>query len=348
VNILWKKILSQSIVSAEELQKYVAVNVNDVKKTSVTYPMQINPYVLQLIKEKGSSISKQYIPDIRELDDKIGMEDPLAEERDSPVPGITHRYPDRVLFLVSNVCPSICRFCTRKRKAGKWKGLTKEQLMQGIDYIRNNVNIRDVLLSGGDPLLLQDDHLEFILSEIRNIPHVEIIRIGTRTITALPMRITPSLVRIIKKYNPVFINFHINHPDEITAESRAAISLLVDNGIVLGSQTVLLRSINDNAEIIIKLMRELLKLRVRPYYILQADLVKGTDHFRTRVEKGIEIMKKMRGFVSGLANPYFVIDLPGGGGKVPVIPDYIKNLSADKVIVENYTGDIYTYPQPKE
>jgi len=331
-----------------KLSNHISINKEEAEEVVKLYPMQINPYILELAKSKGSSIARQFVPDIRELEDEKGMEDPLAEDRDSPVPGITHRYPDRVLFLVSNVCPSICRFCTRKRKIGKWKPITRRQIEAGITYIKNNHKIKDVLLSGGDPLLLDDDYLEFILKEVRNISHVDIIRIGTRTVTALPQRITNKLAVMLKKYNPLFINIHINHADEITEETIRAAGLLIDNGIVVSSQTVLLRDINDTPEIMINLMRELVKLRIRPYYLLQADLVKGTEHFRTRIETGISIIEKMRGYVSGMANPQYVIDLPGGGGKVPVVPDYVENWKNNDAVIKNYMGDKYVYPQPEK
>lgn len=329
------------------LPNNISINIEEAEQVVKLYPMQVNPYILKLAEQCGPSIARQFIPDIRELSDEKGMEDPLAEERDSPVPGITHRYPDRVLFLVSNICPSICRFCTRKRKVGKWKPITRKQIENGISYIKSNSEIKDVLLSGGDPLLLDDDYLEYILNAVRNISHVEIIRIGTRTVTALPQRITNKLAVMLKKYNPLFVNIHINHADEITSDMKRAAGFLIDNGIVLGSQTVLLRGINDNSEQMIKLMRELVKLRIRPYYLLHADLVKGTEHFRTRIETGISIIENMRGYISGMANPQYVIDLPGGGGKVPVVPDYLKHLHGENAEIRNYAGDLYIYPQPE-
>jgi len=322
------------------------VGTDTLAKVTDIYPMRINPYVLSLIKEKGPSIARQYIPDPRELEDSSGMADPLGEEADSPVPGITHRYPDRVLFLISGVCPSICRFCTRKRKVGKWPPVTREEIERGIRYIEDTQEIRDVLLSGGDPLLLGTGFLETIISRIHAVPHVDIIRIGTRTITALPQRITPDLVAMLRRYQPLYINFHINHPDEITPQMRKAVDLLVDSGIVLGSQTVLLRGINDNAATIERLMRGLVRIRVRPYYLLQGDLVQGTEHFRTKIQTGIDIIRQMRGWVSGLANPQYVIDLPWGGGKIPVVPRYIQSMTDTSIEAENFRGNVHCYPQP--
>jgi len=343
---VWKELLKNRVETPEELAAYIDIDVQSLKKITEVYPMRINSYFLQLMLEKGASLSRQVVPDIRELYDSIGLVDPLAEERDSPVPNLTHRYPDRVLFLVSSECGVYCRFCTRKRKIGRCKGIKENGIKDGLHYIQEHREIRDVLLSGGDPLLLSDERLEWILARVREISHVEIIRIGTRVPSVLPQRITSKLVEMLKKYHPLYINVHFNHPDEITEEAEKACALLADSGIPLGNQTVLLRGINDNPWVISRLMKLLLKMRVRPYYLHQADLTKGTDHFRTPIETGLRIMKYLRGNISGLAVPAYVIDLPGGGGKVPLLPEYVVAINEKEALLKNYLGKIYRYPQP--
>jgi lysine 2,3-aminomutase len=239
-----------------------------------------------------------------------------------------------------------CRFCTRKRKVGDpFKRITKLQILKGIEYIREHSEIRDVLLSGGDPLLLSDSFLEWILKELRKIPHIEIIRIGTRVPCALPQRITPELCEMFKKYHPLYVNVHFAHPNEITEASEAACAMLANAGIPLSSQTVLLKGINDDPEVMKKLMQELVRMRVRPYYIYQADMTKGINHFRTRTEKGVEIIRAIQGWTSGLAVPHFVIDTPGGGGKIPILPNYVVNRDDKKVVLKNYSGKTYTYTE---
>ncbi len=343
---VWEELLKKSIVNEEQLDLICKEGINKEKVRAVIkkYSMRINPYYLSLIKEKDDAIWKQCIPDIRELEDSDGFEDPLCEERDSPVPGLTHRYPDRVLFLVCNQCAMYCRFCTRKRKVGDpFKRITKEQILKGIDYIKNHPEIRDVLLSGGDPLLLSDSYLEWVLKELRNIPHVEIIRIGTRIPCALPHRITPELCEMLKKYHPLYVNVHFAHPDEVTDMSAKACEMLADSGIPLSSQTVLLEGVNDKPEIMKKLMQKLLQIRVRPYYIYQADMTRGINHFRTKIEKGIEIIKAIQGWTSGLAVPHFVVDTPGGGGKIPLLPNHVVEKDDKKLVLKNYSGRTYTY-----
>jgi lysine 2,3-aminomutase len=293
----------------------------------------------------GDPLLKQVLPDPRELVDPKGMNDPLAEDRDSPVQNITHRYTDRVLFLVSNQCAVYCRFCTRKRKIGYHWDVSKKVLVQGVSYIKEHREIRDVLLSGGDPFMLSNERLDWILSQIREIPHVDIIRIGTRIPSVLPQRITSSLVSLLKRFHPLFINVHFNHPLELTQEAQKACSLLVDAGIPLGNQTVLLKEINDDPNVLRDLFRQLLKLRIRPYYLHQCDLSCGTAHFRTSIEEGIGIMRSLRGRISGLGIPTYVIDLPGGGGKVPLTPKYIIRMSPEEAILRNYQGKRYVYPQ---
>ena len=330
----WEQILSKGITGPNDLPGFLETEDIEIKKISSSYPMFINPYYLGLIKQKGDPIYRQAIPDIQEITNTEGFFDPLNEEALSPVPGITHKYPDRVLFLVSNRCAMHCRFCNRKRKVGRSTMATEETIQDGMVYIRGNKKIRDILLSGGDPLLLQDDKIQHILSELRAIQHVEIIRIGTRVPCTLPQRITPPLVNILKQFHPLFINTHFNHPDEITPEAASACAMLADAGIPLGCQTVLLRHINDDAKTIIRLMQKLLTIRVRPYYLFQADLVKGTSHFWTPLNKGIEIISSLQGHTSGLCIPRFMIDLPKGGGKIPITPDYIQGTKGDKLLIE--------------
>ncbi|MBN2417587.1 KamA family radical SAM protein [bacterium] len=342
----WKRILAESIDNPRDIAALSGLDAATLVSVCSRYPLLINPYVLHTAQAGGPPLLKQVIPDPRELDDRAGVADPLAEERDSPVPLLTHRYPDRVLFLVSGRCASICRFCTRKRKIGRMDPISDRAIENGVDYIRGNDRIRDVLLSGGDPLVLEDDRLAWILSMVRSIPHVETIRIGTRVPCFLPQRITPGLVRVLRRFQPLYVNMHFNHPAEITPEAAAACLKLADAGLPLGSQTVLLRGVNDNASILAGLMRALLRIRVKPYYLLQADLTRGTDHFRTRTGTGLEIMKQMRGHISGMAVPAFVMDLPGGGGKVPLLPDYVQSRDPDSLTLRNYRGDLYTYPEP--
>ncbi|NLA74329.1 MAG: KamA family radical SAM protein, partial [Deltaproteobacteria bacterium] len=285
--------------------------------------MLLNQYYFDVIRS-DTRILKQAIPDIREISCDKGYTDPLDEENLSPVPGLTHKYPDRVLFLVSGRCAMYCRFCNRKRKVGHPSMVTEESIKEGLRYIRATKTIRDVLLSGGDPLLLSNEMLDSILSKLKAISHVEIIRIGSRVPCTLPQRITPGLLDVLKKYHPLYINTHFNHPAEVTPESSLACGMIADAGIPIGCQTVLLKGINDDIETISDLMRRLIAIRVKPYYLFQADLVRGTSHFWTPLNKGIEIMAGLQGNISGIGVPRFMIDLPHGGGKIPVSPEYVK------------------------
>jgi lysine 2,3-aminomutase len=344
----WQQLLKRSLKSPEEIARFFNLNVNKVREIARLFRVQISPYYAGLIKTKGDVIYRQVVPDEAELEESQGTADPLSEDEDSPVPSVIHRYPDRVLFLVTHLCASYCRFCTRKRKVGDPGKIHPRYIEDGVDYIRSHGEVRDVIISGGDPLMLGDRKLEYILKLLREIPHIEILRIGTRMPCFLPQRITPKLTAMLKKYHPLYFNVHFNHPDEITPESARALNLLADAGIPLGNQTVLLRGVNDDPAVMKALMQKLLTVRVRPYYIYQADYVKGTAHFRTTVEKGIEIMDSLRGWTSGLAVPYFVIDAPGGGGKIPILPSYIQSISDEKVVLRNYAGELYVYPQVKE
>ena len=341
----WENLLSKSITSSDGLKNKFKLNLNEVKKVIKKYPMCISPYYFSLIEKKDDPIWKQCIPSKKELkNSKIMWEDPLCEERDSPIPGLTHRYPDRVLFLVSNSCAVFCRFCTRKRKVGvPIKNISKKQIEKGISYIKEHREIRDVILSGGDPLLLSTKYLEWIIKEIRSISHVEIIRIGTRIPCTFPQRIDKQLCNMLKKYHPIYINTHFNHPREITKESKKACEMLANVGIPLGNQTVLLKGVNDNPEIMKELLQKLLSIRVRPYYMYQADLTAGTEHFRTKINKGLEIIQNIRGFTSGIAVPHYIIDAPGGGGKIPLLPKYLISKKGKKLRLKNYIGKEYEY-----
>lgn len=352
----WKWQVRHSIRDLETFEKLLNIKLPEeirkqYDKITSKFPMSITPYYLSLINTdnlQNDPIFKQSFPVIDELSVlKTDMSDPLSEDRDSPVPGITHRYPDRVLFLVSNTCAMYCRHCTRKRRVGDVDSIPgKKQIMKGLEYIRNTPRIRDVLLSGGDPLLLSDDYLDWIMTELRNIKHVEIIRIGTRTPVVLPFRITDNLIKVLKKHQPVWINTHFNHPREITSTSRRALKMLADAGFPLGNQSVLLAGVNDCPRIMKSLVHKLVYNRVRPYYLYQCDLSEGLSHFRTPVGKGIEILEGLIGHTSGLCVPTYVIDAPGGGGKIPVMPNYLISWSTNKVILRNYEGVITTYKEP--
>jgi len=311
------------------------------------FEFRISPPMVDLIKEPGDPIWRQYVPDLDELEVVDGVLDSLDEEGDSPVPNITHRYPDRALFLVSPVCAAYCRFCTRRRKVGDPEKIPMAQLESGFRYLEEHTEIRDVILSGGDPLLLSDRRLDLILTRLRKIPHLEVIRIGSRVPCHLPERITPELCAVLKKHHPLFINTHFNHPAELTPAAVKGLGMLADAGVPLGCQTVLLKDVNDDVSIMKELMQRLLAARVRPYYIFMCDNVAGVEHFKARVEKGLEIVRGLRGWTSGLAVPHFVIDAPGGGGKIPLLPEYVEEVTETEVIMRNYSGDRYRYPQAR-
>lgn len=344
----WQQLLKESIISAQQLSKKFDVSKEDILRIQKVFPLKITPYYLSLIREKDDPLFKQVVPDPRELENHGLFTDPLAEDRDSPVNNIIHRYPDRCLFLVSYECASYCRFCTRKRKVGDSSKIRLQFIDEGIEYIEMHDEIRDVILSGGDPLLLSDDQIEYILDKLKRIPHVEIIRMGTRVPCFLPQRITTELVNMLKKYHPLFINVHFNHPDELTPEAIEALEKLANGGIPLGNQTVLLKGVNDKPQVMKHLMQKLLMARVRPYYIYQTDMVYGTEHFRTSIRKGLQIIKSLRGWTSGLAVPHFVIDAPGGGGKIPLLPEYVKKITDDAVILRNFRGRTFVYRQTED
>ncbi|PNU21078.1 lysine 2,3-aminomutase [Geothermobacter hydrogeniphilus] len=352
----WRWQLKHSITRVETFEKLLGIEleVMERRKISLTlkkFPLSMTPYYLSLIDRsdfRNDPVFRQAFPDPQELEiDKCDMVDPLAEDQDSPAPGITHRYPDRVLFHVSNVCAMYCRHCTRKRKVGDIDSIPdRNQILAGLDYIRKTLEIRDVLLSGGDPLMLNDAYLDWILTELRQIEHVQVVRIGSRMPVVLPYRVTDELVEMLKKHQPLWLNTHFNHPCEITSSSRVALKKLADAGIPLGNQSVLLAGVNDCPRIIKSLVHKLVENRVRPYYLYQCDLSEGLSHFRTPVGKGVEIMESLIGHTSGFSVPTYVIDAPGGGGKIPLMPNYLISLSTNKVVLRNYEGVITTYREP--
>jgi lysine 2,3-aminomutase len=311
--------------------------------------MAITPYFFNLIDpaDENCPIRRQVIPRLEETHTAAWeMSDPCGEDSHSPVPGLVHRYPDRVLFLVTDRCAAYCRYCTRSRLVSNATGYDfHPQFDQQIAYIRAHPEIRDVLLSGGDPLLFNDEKLEHLLTQLRAIPHVEFLRIGTRIPIFLPQRITPALCDMLRQFHPLFISIHTNHPRELTTEAREALGRLADAGIPLGNQSVLLRQVNDTPEIMKALVQKLLQCRVKPYYIYQCDLIAGSAHLRTSVRRGIEIMNQLRGYTSGYAVPQYVIDAPGGGGKVPINPGYILSHNGDRVVIRNFEGRIFEYPE---
>ena len=343
----WRRILANSVVKPKDLAEQLGADAKEIEAIVGDYPMRITPTVRAMIKEKGDPIWKQVVPDPAELDDLGAEDDPLEEDLMSPVPHLVHRYPDRVLLMVTNQCPIYCRFCTRKRLVGKPGFLKKGELDRAIAYLRAHTEVRDVILSGGDPLLLPDHLLERILKALRSIPHLELIRIGSRVPGTLPQRITPKLCEIMKKYHPIYMNLHFNHPDELTPEVKAACGRLADAGVPLGAQTVLLKGVNDDPAVMKRLMHQLLLARVKPYYLYQADLTKGTNHFRTPIETGMNIIRELQGHTSGMAVPHYVIDAPGGGGKIPVLPpDYLVYLDEEGAELKNYEHKTFYYPQP--
>jgi lysine 2,3-aminomutase len=341
----WEKSLASSIVSPEALAKRFSIDPELLKPVVGRYPMRITPYYLDLIQEIGDPVWRQCVPDLLELESDHHLADPLNEEGSSPVPGLIHRYPDRVVLLISSTCATLCRFCVRKSWIQSQRVLnTDASIETALQYIERTPAIRDVILSGGDPFLLSDDYLESVLIKLRKIPHLEIIRIGTRAPVTLPERITPRLCRMLKKFHPLYVNTHFNHPMEITSQSAGSCARLVNAGIPLGNQTVLLKGVNDSLEVMKELVQELLTIRVRPYYLHHMDRAKGTSHFRTSVDQGIKIMAGLRGHTSGIAIPYYMIDLPGGKGKVPVLPDDVKR--QEKIIyLRNYLGEVVEYPE---
>lgn len=351
----WQWQVRNRIETLEDLKKYIQLTPEEeegVRESLKTIRMAITPYYLSLIdpNDPHDPVRKQSIPTINELHiSAADIQDPLHEDADSPVPGLTHRYPDRVLFLITDQCAMYCRHCTRRRFAGQKDASSPlERIDRCIDYIARTPQVRDVLLSGGDALLVPNKRIEYILQKLREIPHVEIIRFGSRTPVVMPQRITPEFCEMLKKYHPVWLNTHFNHPNEITPEAKLACERLANAGVPLGNQSVLLRGINDCTHVMKKLVHELVKIRVRPYYIYVCDLSMGIGHFRTPVSKGIEIIENLRGHTSGYAVPTFVVDAPGGGGKIPVMPNYLVSQAPGRVVVRNYEGVLTTYTEPED
>jgi lysine 2,3-aminomutase len=349
----WKWQVKNRITTVKELEQYFPLEESEKKIINDVlgqFRMAITPYYLTLInpENKKDPVRLQAVPSIGELHVGIhDLEDPLHEDEDMVVPGLTHRYPDRVLFLITDMCSMYCRHCTRRRFAGQTDtGSSMDNVEKAIEYIRQHKEVNDVLLSGGDALLVNDSRLEYIISELRKIDHVGVIRLGTRTPVVMPQRINKELVDMLKKYHPIWLNTHFNHPKELTPEAQKALAMLADAGIPLGNQSVLLAGVNDCVNIMKKLVKRLIQLRVRPYYIYQCDLSKGIEHFRTPVSKGIEIIEGLRGHISGIAVPTFVVDAPGGGGKIPVMPNYVISQAPGKTILRNYEGVITTYYGP--
>jgi len=339
----WQQMVRDSVHTVDQLVKQFGIDRNVAEDLDEFFQARINPYYLSLIRYPGDPIWRQCVPDKAELEDFDAAEDPLMEDAMSPVPNITHRYPDRALFLVTSQCGLYCRFCTRKRKVGDYEKISMKGLESAFKYLEEHTEIRDVILSGGDPLMLTDAMLEKILQRIRAIPHIEIIRLGSKMPCVLPQRITPKLVNMLKKYHPIYVNTHFNHPWEITPESSKACQMLADAGVPVGNQMVIMKDINDDPEIVKELMQKLLRIRVRPYYMYMADETKGANHFRTSIETGLKILEGLRGHTSGLAIPHFVIDAPGGGGKIPLVPNYVLHHDEERIILRNYKNKIYNY-----
>lgn len=348
----WTWQIKNSIQTAERLKEIFGETYENVISSLPEnhLPFRITPYFASLLSRFAPDhpLFMTMIPSKEELTMGSGEKnDPLDEANYTPAQNIVHRYPDRVLFTVTGFCAAYCRYCTRSHMVAKKNKshISAKSWDVAIEYIASHTQIRDVLISGGDPLTLSDSRLEYLLSRLRKIPHVEIIRIGTKIPVVLPMRITASLIKIIKKYHPVMMSLHFAHPDELSIETKDACNRLADGGIPLGSQCVLLKDVNDEVEIFKKLNHELLKVRVRPYYIYQCDPIPGSAHFRTQVKKGIEIIKGLCGFTSGYAVPHFVIDAPGGGGKIPLLPEYVKSIDKEGITLINYLGKEYIYPE---
>jgi len=349
----WRWQLRHRITSLEQMKEIIELTpeeIEGIKNSKGRLALAVTPYFASLMDpiNPNCPIRRQAIPRIEEIRlSKNEMVDPLGEDKHSPVPGLVHRYPDRVLLLVTDQCAVYCRYCTRRRLVGSHeRSITQGNFEEVLKYLKSHRKVRDVLLSGGDPLLLENERLEEILGRLRALPHIELLRIGTRVPVTLPQRITGGLVRMLKKYHPLMISIHFTHPKEITEAVRRACNELADGGIPLGSQTVLLKGINDKPYIMKKLVQELLKIRVRPYYIYQCDLAMGTEHFRTSVATGIQIIEKLRGHTTGYAVPTYVVDAPGGGGKIPLQPDYLVTRGKGKIVLRNYEGKVFEYPEP--
>ncbi|HOY83717.1 MAG: lysine 2,3-aminomutase [Candidatus Cloacimonetes bacterium] len=350
----WHWQIRNRITDFKTLKKYIELQPEEeavARSKSFSFRMAITPYYLSLIDPKNphDPVRLQAIPRIAEsVEDPSDMADPLHEDADAPVPGMTHRYPDRVLLLLTDQCSMYCRHCTRRRKAGEYDApMPRENVDKAIKYIEQHKEVRDVILSGGDPLTMSDARIDEVLARLAGIDHVDIVRIGTRTPVVMPQRITDELIAVLKKYKFVWLNTHFNHPNELTKEAAAALAKLAEAGVVLGNQSVLLKGINDHVDVMKALVHALVRNRVRPYYIYQCDLSEGISHFRTPVSRGIEIIESLRGHTSGLCVPTYVVDAPGGGGKIPVMPNYIISQMPGRVILRNYEGFITAYTEPE-
>ena len=350
----WKWHFRHRITSLAALTRIVPMEPETRRRLEAVtpqFPLSITPYYLGLVRDgdPNDPILRQSVPDAREAElAEVGADDPLDEAADSPVPGLVHRYPDRALLVVTDICPLLCRHCTRKREwdGGDWWIRRPSEIAAAVDYLRATPAIRDVIISGGDPLTLDNARLGEILAQLRSIPHLEIIRFGTRFPVVLPQRIDAEFCRLCDRYGPIWLNTHFNHPNEVTPEAERAVRELLRAGVPVNNQTVLLRGINDTVEIQTALSHALLRIRVRPYYLYHADEVRGTEHLRTPVERGLEIIKGLRGHTSGLGVPTFVIDVPGGGGKIPLQPNYVVSWTEDALVVQNYEGLTFTYRNP--
>lgn len=349
----WKWQMQKRITDIETLDKILNLNEEEkeqIAKVGKIYRWAVSPYYLSLIDPKNPAdpVRMQALPSIWELESQKGIEDPMGEEFTNPAPCVTRRYPDRLIINVTNMCAMYCRHCQRRRNIGEVdKHQTRENLQAALDYIRNNPEIRDVLITGGDALLLSDETIDWLLTELDRIPHVEIKRLGTRTLVTMPQRITPELCSILEKHPPLYMNTQFNHPQEVTQEVKAACDRLVKAGVVLGNQAVLLKNINNNPHVMKKLNHELLKVRIRPYYIFHAKQVIGTEHFITRIEEGIEIMEHLRGYTSGLAIPTYIVNAPQGYGKTPMLPEYLISAGEDKVVIRTWEKRVMEYPNGK-
>lgn len=339
----WQQMIRDSVHTVDQLVEKFDIDRKAAEDLDEFFQARINPYYLSLIRYPGDPIWLQCVPDKAELEDFDADEDPLMEDAMSPVPNITHRYPDRALFLVTSQCGLYCRFCTRKRKVGDYEKISMKGLESAFKYLEEHTEIRDVILSGGDPLMLTDVMLEKILKRLREIPHLEIIRLGTKMPCVLPQRITEKLCDMLKKYHPIYVNTHFNHPWEVTEESIKACTMLANAGCPVGNQMVLMKGVNDDPAVVKELMQKLLKMRVRPYYIYLADETKGANHFRTSVETGLQVIEALRGHTSGLAVPHLVIDAPGGGGKIPILPNYVLHHDEEQIVLRNYQNKMFTY-----
>ena len=341
----WRWQLSNSVCDFSSLREFLG----DISDVSTPLPLRITPYYLALM-AGNDALSKTVVASSSELIKSTGeFEDPLGEHGQEAAPGLIHRYPDRVLLLATDTCASYCRYCTRSRLVGKGNGCSysKSRIEKCLDYISEHTEIRDVLISGGDPLTLSDNALEWILQRVKDIPHVEMIRIGTKVPVVLPQRITPELCQMLKRYHPLWMSIHFTHPNEITPEVTKACADLANAGIPLGSQTVLLKDVNDSVQVMKSLMTKLLKIRVRPYYVYALDPIFGSSHFKVPVQTGIDIIEGLRGHISGYGVPTFVVDAPGGGGKIPIYPNYVNGITEDGITLRNYENKVFFYPDKR-